>query len=80
VTHPSKVLYVIVCAADAAGHVGRLITLAQDKGWESLRAEGIPVLLDPGRFEPHAAGTGSENLETYPWALALEEVERRSPR
>ncbi|WP_329083217.1 MULTISPECIES: flavoprotein [unclassified Streptosporangium] len=43
---------------------------------ESLRAEGVPVLLGPGQFEPHAAGSGDENLETYPWALALEEVER----
>ncbi|WP_371781070.1 flavoprotein [Streptosporangium subroseum] len=176
-TQPSKVLYVIVCAADAAGHVGRLVTLAQDEGWtvqiiatpsaldfidvaalekqtgrpvrsqyrkpdeprspradaiivapatyntinkfaqgiadtyalgllaeapglgipvvvlpfvnsafaarapfrrsvESLRAEGIPVLLGPGQFEPHTAGTGGEKLETYPWALALKEIKR----
>ena len=29
-----RVLYVIVCAAGPAGEVGRLIALAQDRGWE----------------------------------------------
>ncbi|MFF5210862.1 flavoprotein [Streptosporangium sp. NPDC000396] len=43
---------------------------------ESLRAEGIPVLLGPGQFEPHAPGAGGETSETYPWALALEEIKR----
>jgi hypothetical protein len=33
VTHHGKVLYIIVCAAGPAGHVGRLVTLAQDDGW-----------------------------------------------
>ncbi|GAA0924872.1 flavoprotein [Nonomuraea longicatena] len=28
-----KVLYVVVCAAGPAGQVGRLVGLAQDKGW-----------------------------------------------
>ncbi|GAA2208436.1 flavoprotein [Nonomuraea monospora] len=32
-THPGKVLYIIVCAAGPAGDVGRLVTLAQDDGW-----------------------------------------------
>jgi phosphopantothenoylcysteine synthetase/decarboxylase len=29
----SRVLYVIVCGAGPAGHVGRLVELAQDRGW-----------------------------------------------
>ncbi|MFI6506390.1 flavoprotein [Streptosporangium sp. NPDC050855] len=32
-TGSGRVLYVIVCAAGAAGGVGRLVTLAQDDGW-----------------------------------------------
>ncbi|MGN9837334.1 flavoprotein [Nonomuraea sp. H19] len=28
-----KVLYVIVCAAEPAAEVGRLVTMAQDEGW-----------------------------------------------
>ncbi|MFI7643168.1 flavoprotein [Nonomuraea sp. NPDC049400] len=32
-TQPGKVLYIIVCAAGPAPDVGRLVTLAQDKGW-----------------------------------------------
>ncbi|MEV7008874.1 flavoprotein [Streptosporangium sp. NPDC051022] len=178
---PGNVLYIVVCAAGAAGDVGRLVTLAQDDGWavqivatppaldfidvpalerqtgrpvrsqyrkpyeprppradviivapatyntinkfaqgiadtyalgllaeapglgipvvvlpfvntafasrdpfrrsvETLRAEGIPVLLGPGRFEPHPPGAGGEILEAYPWALALREIEQHRPR
>ncbi|MEU7861036.1 flavoprotein [Nonomuraea sp. NPDC049141] len=40
----------------------------------SLRAEGIPVLLGPGQFEPHPSGAGGDKLDTYPWALALKEI------
>ncbi|MEV6159245.1 flavoprotein [Nonomuraea sp. NPDC052129] len=47
---------------------------------ESLRAEGVPVLLGPGQFEPPPAETGGENLDTYPWALALKEIGRHHPR
>lgn len=41
---------------------------------EQLRAEGIPVLLGPGQFETHPAGTGGDHLDAYPWALALKEL------
>jgi len=34
------------------------------------------VLLGPGEFEPHAPGTGGKDIETFPWQLALDEVER----
>jgi len=30
---PSRVLYVVVCAAGPAGDVGRLVALAQERGW-----------------------------------------------
>jgi Flavoprotein len=41
-----------------------------------LREEGVRVLLGPGEFEPHAPGTGGNDIETFPWQLALDEVER----
>jgi phosphopantothenoylcysteine synthetase/decarboxylase len=41
-----------------------------------LRAEGVRILLGPGEFEPHPPGTGGEQLEAYPWELALYEAER----
>ncbi|MEV0349423.1 flavoprotein [Nonomuraea sp. NPDC050680] len=47
---------------------------------ESLRAEGIAVLLGPGQFEPLPSGIGGEKLDTYPWALALKEIRRHHPR
>ncbi|GAA3077243.1 flavoprotein [Streptosporangium carneum] len=47
---------------------------------ETLRAEGIPVLLGPGQFEPHPPGTGGDILDAYPWALALKEIEQYLPR
>ncbi|MGP4103291.1 flavoprotein [Nonomuraea sp. KM90] len=37
----------------------------------SLRAEGVRVLLGPGRFEPHPPNSGDSRLDTYPWKLAL---------
>ena len=39
-----------------------------------------PVLLGPGQFEPHPSGIGEEQLDTYPWALALKEIGRHHPR
>src|SRR5437868_3584994 len=43
---------------------------------ESLRAEGISVLLGPGQFEPHAPSTGGDMVNDYPWLLALKELDR----
>lgn len=37
-----------------------------------LRAAGVRVLLGPGEFEPHPAGTGSTRLATFPWSRALD--------
>jgi phosphopantothenoylcysteine synthetase/decarboxylase len=41
-----------------------------------LRDEGVRVLLGPGEIEPHLPGTGGEQLDTFPWQLVLNEVER----
>ncbi|MGI5491483.1 flavoprotein [Microtetraspora malaysiensis] len=41
---------------------------------ETLRAEGVHILLGPGQVEPHAPSTGAE--VTYPWHLALAELDR----
>jgi phosphopantothenoylcysteine synthetase/decarboxylase len=43
---------------------------------ESLRAEGVRVLLGPAGFEPHPPRTGSSLTGTYPWHLALDEADR----
>ncbi len=43
---------------------------------ETLRAEGVHVLLGPGQFEPHAPSTGADVIDTYPWHLAIVEVQR----
>jgi phosphopantothenoylcysteine synthetase/decarboxylase len=43
---------------------------------ETLRAEGVRILLGPGGFEPHPPHTGSGRIDSYPWHLALNEAER----
>ncbi len=43
---------------------------------ESLRAEGVRILLGPGGFEPHAPRTGGDLIGSYPWHLGLDEAER----
>ncbi|WP_369974563.1 flavoprotein [Nocardiopsis sp. FIRDI 009] len=47
---------------------------------EQLRDEGVPVLLGPGAFEPHEAGTGAALRSGFPWQLAMDHVEKSSPR
>ena len=42
---------------------------------ESLRAEGVRILLGPGGFEPHPPRTGGDRIASYPWHLALDEAE-----
>ena len=42
---------------------------------EDLRHEGVHMLLGPGGVEPHEPRTGSELIASYPWHLALDEVE-----
>lgn len=41
-----------------------------------LRDEGVRVLLGPGEIEPHPPGTGGQQLDSFPWQLALDEAER----
>jgi hypothetical protein len=48
---------------------------------ESLRGEGVRILLGPGAFEPHPPRTGGDRTGSYPWHLALDEADRlASPR
>lgn len=41
---------------------------------ESLRSEGVHVLLGPGEWQPHPAGAGEQHLASYPWHHALTAV------
>jgi phosphopantothenoylcysteine synthetase/decarboxylase len=41
-----------------------------------LRGESVRILLGPGQFEPHPPGTGGEQIDAFPWALALAELHR----
>ncbi len=43
---------------------------------ESLRAEGVTILLGPGGVQPHPPRTGGNLIEDYPWHLGLDEAER----
>ena len=43
---------------------------------DSLREEGIRVLLGPGGFEPHLPRTGGGVIDTYPWSVVLDELDR----
>jgi phosphopantothenoylcysteine synthetase/decarboxylase len=43
---------------------------------ETLRSEGVHILLGPGGFEPHPPRTGGNRIETFPWNLALDEADR----
>ena len=42
---------------------------------ESLRAEGVSILLGPGAIEPHQPHTGGPLIDSYPWHLALDEAD-----
>lgn len=41
---------------------------------QSLRAEGVRVLLGPGEWLPHPPGTGDQQLANFPWHTALAAV------
>ena len=43
---------------------------------ESLRGEGVRILLGSGAFEPHPPRTGGDRIDSYPWHLALDEADR----
>jgi phosphopantothenoylcysteine synthetase/decarboxylase len=42
---------------------------------KSLRTEGVSILLGPGAIEPHEPHTGGSLIDSYPWHLALDEVD-----
>jgi phosphopantothenoylcysteine synthetase/decarboxylase len=42
---------------------------------ESLRAEGVRILLGPGGVQPHPPRTGGDLIDSYPWHLALDEAD-----
>ena len=42
---------------------------------KSLRAEGVSILLGPGAIEPHQPHTGGALIDSYPWHLALDELD-----
>ena len=41
---------------------------------ETLRGEGVRVLLGPGEFEPHPPGSGGERIADFPWHLVVAAV------
>ena len=43
---------------------------------ESLRSEGVHILLGPGGVEPHQPRTGGNLIDSYPWHVALDEADR----
>jgi hypothetical protein len=43
---------------------------------ESLRAEGVKILLGPGGFQPHPPRIAGNLIGTCPWHLGLDEAER----
>ena len=46
------------------------------RGVESLRAEGVRILLGLGGFQPHPPRTGGNLIDGYPWHLGIDEAER----
>jgi len=43
---------------------------------QSLRAEGVRILLGPGGIEPHPPRTGGTLIDSYPWHLGLDQADR----
>jgi len=43
---------------------------------EELESEGIHILIGLGQFEPHPPGTGGARIDSFPWSIALDDVER----
>lgn len=41
-----------------------------------LRDAGATIILGPGQWEPHPAGTGGARFDSFPWAATLNEVDR----
>jgi phosphopantothenoylcysteine synthetase/decarboxylase len=43
---------------------------------DELQHERVRILLGPGEFEPHPPGEGGQQVDTFPWLVALNESER----
>ncbi len=43
---------------------------------KELADEGVLVLIGPGAIEPHEPHTGEGLLDSYPWELALDRLDR----
>jgi phosphopantothenoylcysteine synthetase/decarboxylase len=41
---------------------------------ESLRSEGVRIILGPGGVQPHPPRTGSALIAAYPWHLGLDKL------
>jgi phosphopantothenoylcysteine synthetase/decarboxylase len=46
---------------------------------ESLRQEGVIVLVGPPGWTPHRPGTGSQVGDAFPWSAALDAAESSEP-
>jgi phosphopantothenoylcysteine synthetase/decarboxylase len=44
-----------------------------------LREAGVTIVQGPGELEPHPAGTGASQLDSFPWHLALDRAEALVP-
>ncbi|GAA0970768.1 flavoprotein [Acrocarpospora macrocephala] len=38
---------------------------------DTLRTEGVHILLGPGEFQPHPPSSGGDRLDAYPWEQTL---------
>ncbi|WP_342755699.1 flavoprotein [Allonocardiopsis opalescens] len=45
-----------------------------DRSVNTLRREGVTVLIETEAFRPHEPGTGQGKQDEFPWELALESV------
>lgn len=45
-----------------------------------LRKAGARIIMGPGSWQPHEPHTGGQQLDTFPWAHALDEADRMSTR
>jgi hypothetical protein len=43
---------------------------------DSLRTEGVRILIGSGGIQPHPTRSGDSLIGTYPWYLALDEADR----
>jgi phosphopantothenoylcysteine synthetase/decarboxylase len=63
-THESRVLYVIVCAAGPAADVGKLVEVAQQRGWD-VQIVATPAALDFVDVPALEAQTGRDVRSHY---------------